>query len=52
VSAEEAAEARQLALSQLFVAMTRARDLLVLLYDGQLSDVIATAIDGFDPIRS
>ena len=40
-SAEEAAEARDLAISQLFVAMTRARDLLVVLYDGEPADVIA-----------
>ena len=42
-SAEEAAEARDLAISQLFVAMTRARDLLVVLYDGEPADVIADA---------
>ena len=35
----EAAEARALAMSQLFVAMTRARDALIAIYDGQPSEV-------------
>jgi UvrD-like helicase C-terminal domain/AAA domain len=47
-SPEEAAEARDLALSTLFVAMTRARDLLVVLYDGEPSDVLAAGFDRFE----
>ena len=49
-SPEEAAEANELALSQLFVAMTRARDLLVLLYSGQPSEVIAASAEQFQLI--
>ncbi len=45
---EEAAEARDLAISQLFVAMTRARDLLVILYDGELTDVVAAQLGRFE----
>lgn len=52
VAPEEAAEARDLAVSQLFVAMTRARDQLVLLYDGEPSDVIARAIDRFEQVST
>ena len=48
VGEEEAAEARELDISRLFVAMTRARDLLVILHGGSPSDVIATAADHFE----
>ncbi|MPY94718.1 MAG: hypothetical protein GEV08_17140 [Acidimicrobiia bacterium] len=47
-SVDEAAEANDLALSQLFVAMTRARDLLVLLYDGDISEALAGGLDRFE----
>lgn len=47
-SDDEAAEARDLAISQLFVAMTRARDVLVLLYDGEPSEVIAAELGRFE----
>jgi hypothetical protein len=47
-SPDEAAEARDLAISQLFVAMTRARDLLVVLYDGEPSDVLESHLDRFE----
>jgi hypothetical protein len=46
-STEEADEARELAISQLFVAMTRARDVLVVLYDGEPSEVIAAELGRF-----
>lgn len=45
---DEAAEARDLAISQLFVAMTRARDLLVVLYDGEPTDVVAAELGRFE----
>lgn len=45
---EEAAETRELEISQLFVAMTRARDLLVVLHDGAPSEVIVNALDHFE----
>lgn len=51
-SAEEDAEARDLAISQLFVAMTRARDLLVVLYDGEPADVIAAHADRFERVTA
>ena len=44
----EVTESRELAISQLFVAMTRARDELVVLYDGSPSEVIAAALDRFE----
>jgi hypothetical protein len=47
-SPEEVAEAHDLAVSTLFVAMTRARDVLVLLYDGEPSDVLAAGLDRFE----
>jgi hypothetical protein len=47
-SDEEAAEARDLAISQLFVAMTRARDVLVLLYDGEPTEVVAAELGRFE----
>jgi hypothetical protein len=47
-SPEEAAEARELAISTLFVAMTRARDVLVVLYIGQPSEVLTAGLDRFD----
>ncbi|MGH9192404.1 MAG: 3'-5' exonuclease [Acidimicrobiales bacterium] len=47
-SLEEAAEARDLALSTLFVAMTRARDVLIVLYDSEPSDVLAAGLDRFE----
>jgi superfamily I DNA/RNA helicase len=46
-SEAEAAEAHDLQLSQLFVAMTRARDQLVVLYDGEPAEVIAASADRF-----
>lgn len=49
---EEAEEARELAISQLFVAMTRARDLLVILYDGEPTEVIAARVDRFERSRA
>ena len=51
-SAEEAAEANDLAISQLFVAMTRARDVLVVLYDGEPADVIAARADRFERVTA
>jgi hypothetical protein len=46
-SAPEAAEARELAISQLFVAMTRARDQLILFFDGEPSEVLGPHLDLF-----
>jgi hypothetical protein len=48
----EADEARELAISQLFVAMTRARDLLVVLYDGEPTEVIAARLGRFERVRA
>jgi hypothetical protein len=48
----EADEARELAISQLFVAMTRARDLLVVLYDGEPTEVIAARRDRFERVQT
>ena len=45
---EEAAEARELEISQLFVAMTRARDILVLLYDHLPSEALVYVVDRFE----
>ena len=45
-------QARDLAISQLFVAMTRARDLLVVLYDGEPADVIAAHADRFERVTA
>ena len=50
-STEEAAEDRELAVSQLFVAMTRARDLVVVLHGSRLSPVITPAEDHFERIE-
>lgn len=47
-SEEEQAEARALAVSQLFVAMTRARDQLFVLFDGTPSDVLVDRLDQFE----
>lgn len=52
---EEAAEARELEISQLFVAMTRARDILVLLYDELPSEALVYVVDQFEqqePIKA
>lgn len=49
-SGEEAAEARDLAIAQLFVAMTRARDELVVLFDGEPADVIGRRLDRFEQL--
>jgi superfamily I DNA/RNA helicase len=49
-SPEEALEARELAISQLFVAMTRARDLLVVLYSREPSEVVAGGAGQFQRI--
>src|SRR5690606_16028741 len=51
LSPEEAAEARELEISALFVAMTRARDVLVVLYDGEPSEVLAGRKDRFDHLE-
>ena len=48
ISPEEAAEAHSLEMSTLFVAMTRARDLLVLLYNGSPSEAIQPVVDRFE----
>lgn len=48
----EYAEARSLALSQLFVAMTRARDGLYLLCSGNPSEVVVNGLDRFEVIDS
>ena len=45
---EEAAEARELQISQLFVAMTRARDVLVLLYSNLPSEALVYVVDRFE----
>lgn len=45
---EEAAEERELQISQLFVAMTRARDILVLLYDRLPSEALVYLVNHFD----
>lgn len=50
-STEEAAENHELAVSQLFVAMTRARDLVVILHGSRLSPVISPAEDHFERIE-
>jgi hypothetical protein len=47
-STEEAAEKWELDVSQLFVAMTRARDLVVVLHGSRLSPVLAPATDHFE----
>ena len=47
-SVEEAAEAKELEISQLFVAMTRARDILILLYDDLPSEALVYVVDHFD----
>ena len=58
LSDDEAAEARELAISQLFVAMTRARDFLVILHGPALAAEVAAASDHFErpkgagPVRS
>ncbi|CAN5786887.1 hypothetical protein BH23ACT8_BH23ACT8_24480 [soil metagenome] len=46
--AVEYAESRYLAMSALFVAMTRARDRLVVLYAGEPSEVLAHVDDRFE----
>ncbi|MYC68697.1 MAG: AAA family ATPase [Acidobacteriia bacterium] len=48
LSEDEAAEARELAISQLFVAMTRARDLLVILHGAHLAPEVAAASAHFE----
>ena len=45
---EETAEERELQISQLFVAMTRARDILVLLYDDMPSEAVVYVVDRFE----
>ncbi len=50
-SEEEAAENHELAVSQLFVAMTRARDLVVVLHGSRISPVISPAEDHFERIE-
>ena len=48
VTVEEAAEERELQISQLFVAMTRARDILVLLCDRLPSEALVYVVDRFE----
>ena len=48
VTVEEAAEDRELQISQLFVAMTRARDILVLLCDRLPSEALVYVVDYFE----
>lgn len=50
-SDDEAVENRELAVSQLFVAMTRARDLVVVLHGSRLSTLLATATDHFERLE-
>lgn len=50
-SDEEVAESRELATSQLFVAMTRARDLVVVLHGSKLSSLLAPATDHFERLE-
>lgn len=45
-------ELNELAQSQLFVAMTRARDLLAVLYDRDPSDVLLPHLNYFDRISA
>lgn len=47
---KEAAEARDRQIALLFVAMTRARDLLFVLHDGKPSQPIAAAVEHFDVV--
>ena len=47
---DEYAEQRDRSISQLFVAMTRARDLLYVLSSGGPADLIADAADRFEPV--
>ena len=47
-SDEEAAEAEELEMAQLFVAMTRARDVLVLLFDREVSPALRGCLASFD----
>ena len=47
---QEAAEQRDRQIALLFVAMTRARDLLVLLHDNEPSEPVAAAVEHFDVI--
>ncbi len=49
-STEEAAEDHELAVSQLFVSMTRARDLVVVLHGSRLSPVITPAAAHFERV--
>jgi superfamily I DNA/RNA helicase len=49
---EENADQRALSISQLFVAMTRARDELWLLASGEPSEVLVGALDAFDVVNS
>lgn len=48
---EEATEARELEISQLFVAMTRARDILILLYNDLPSEALVYVVDRFEQQR-
>lgn len=49
---EETRERAILSVSQLFVAMTRARDALIVLYSGNAAEVIEAARDRFDRITA
>ena len=51
-SADEVAEAEELALSQLFVAMTRARDVLVVLYDRAPSSALDGHLGAFEHLEA
>ncbi len=48
ISADENEELRNLDLSRLFVAMTRARDVLVLLHNGEPSEALLPALERLD----
>ena len=47
----ERSEQRELQISSLFVAMTRARDGLYLLHSGEPSDVLYEALDFFEIVE-
>ncbi len=51
-SEEEYADRHGLAVSQLFVAMTRARDRLIVLHDGEPAEVLASASGCFEEVTA
>lgn len=50
-SPAEAQETKDLTIGQLFVAMTRARDQLMLLFSGTPADVVADHLDAFEIVK-